>query len=115
MNNKSLSLASLQGQFENLRQQLVKSGYISQGSVQDRTRRKGGGAGYQWTRKVGRKTITVSLTHAQFQQMKEAISNRRHLARCLGRMEKLSRRIIFESNPHPDRRKRLSNRVLGFN
>ena len=36
-------------------------GYISQGSIQDRTARKGGGAGDQWTRKVVQKTVTGGI------------------------------------------------------
>ena len=35
---------------------------IRQGSVQDRTARHGGG--YEWTRKVEQKTITLSLTQS---------------------------------------------------
>lgn len=115
MKAKSLSLARLNGQFERLRRQLAQGGYISAGSVQDRTTRKGGGAGYQWTRKVGQKTVTVSLTPEQFEEMKQAIANQRELRRCIAEMEKISRRIIFQSNPHPARRKRLSSTVLGLN
>jgi len=96
-------------------QQLSQVGLISQGSVQDRTARQGGGAGYQWTRKVAKKTITVSLTGEQFVKLKEAVGNYRQVRQHLQRMEGLSRRIIFETSPHPDRRKRLSNKVLGIN
>jgi len=32
------------------------------------TARQGGGAGYQWTRKVARKTITVALNAEEFFQ-----------------------------------------------
>jgi len=84
-------------------------------AVQDRTARKGGGAGYQWTRKVAAKTVTVSLTAEQFARMKEAVTNYRDLRRQLARMERLSRQIIFQLAPHPSRRKRLSQKVLGTN
>jgi hypothetical protein len=104
-----------QREFERLRQRLSRLGYISQGSVQDRTARKGGGAGYQWTRKVAGKTVTVSLTADQFGRMKEAVTNYRHLRRKLKQMERLSRQIIFELAPHPSRRKRLGQKVLGTN
>lgn len=107
------SLAQLQGQFEQRRQALALGGLISQGSVQDRTRRQGGGAGYQWTRKVAQKTITVALTAEQFQQMKQAVRNYRELRRQLKELEKLSRKIIFLGAPHPHRRKCLSQAVLG--
>jgi hypothetical protein len=105
----------LQRQYEQLRQRLGQLGYISQGSVQDRTDRQGGGAGFQWTRKVAQKTITVSLTAEQFVGMKAAVTNYRLLRRQLKEMEKLSRRIIFQVAPHPSRRKRLSQKVLGLN
>jgi hypothetical protein len=110
--NKS-SASSAQQQFQRLRRCLSQLGYISQGSVQDRTARKGGGAGYQWTRKVAQKTVTVSLTQEQFIQMKTATDNYRMLRRQLRQLEKLSRSIIFDNAPHPRRRKNLSRKVLG--
>ena len=115
--NKKLTAAPspLERKYDRLRKQLAHLGPISQGSVQDRTARKGGGAGYQWTRKVAQKTITVSLTPEQFAQMNEAVKNYRHLRRQLKTMEMLSRRIIFQTTPHPDRHKRLSQKVLGTN
>jgi hypothetical protein len=113
MRKKLPSLAQLQRQYEQLRQPLAQIGYLSQGSVQDRTRRPGGGAGYQWTRKVARKTVTVALTAEQFQMLKDAVSNYRKVRQQLQQMEKLSRQIIFQSAPHPGRRKHLSRTVLG--
>lgn len=113
--NQRPALPTAQGQYEQLRRQLARLGPISQGSVQDRTARKGGGAGYQWTRKVIGKTITVSLTPEQFAKMKEAVSNYRLLRRQLRKMENLSRQMIFKSNPHPRRRKHLTQKVLGIN
>jgi|SRR5580700_1004431 hypothetical protein len=103
----------VQRQYDQLRRRLTRLGYISQGSVQDRTARKGGGAGYQWTRKVARKTVTVSLTAEQFVQMKQATNNYRQLRQLLRRMEALSRTILFANSPHPNRHKRLSAKVLG--
>jgi hypothetical protein len=99
--------------YEQLRRRLRQVGLISQGSVQDRTARKGGGAGYQWTRKVAQKTVSVSLTPEQFRQMKRAVANYKNLRRHLQQMERLSRSIIFENTPHPTRRKHLSRKVLG--
>ena len=113
MHEKIQTLSRLKWQYETLRQPLGQIGYISQGSVQDRTARQGGGAGYQWTRKVAQKTVTVSLTAEQFAQLKEAIRNYRRLRQKLKQMEKLSRRIIFQSAPHPRRCKHLSQNVLG--
>jgi hypothetical protein len=113
--DRGLKVTGLERQYEHWRQRLTQLGYISQGSVQDRTARIGGGAGYQWTRKVARKTITVSLTKEQFEQMREAVSSYRQLRRLLRQMESLSRRIIFQGAPHLHRRKRLSSKVLGTN
>ena len=107
------SLAQLQAQYEQWRRPLAQIGYPSQGSVQDRTTRQGGGAGYQWTRKMAGKTVTVALTAEQFQKMKQAVGNYRKVRRLLRELEKLSRRIIFQGTPHPMRRKRLSQNVLG--
>jgi hypothetical protein len=113
MNERTQPLAQLQRRYEQLRRPLGQIGLITQGSVQDRTGRRGGGAGYQWTRKVDQKTVTVSLTAEQFGKMKEAVTNYRRLRRQLRELEKLSRCIIFQANPHPGRRKRLSHKVLG--
>jgi hypothetical protein len=104
---------SSERQYERLRRRLSHLGLISQGSVQDRTQRQGGGAGYQWTRKVAAKTVTVSLTQEQFTQMRQAVANYRQLRRLLKEMEQVSRRIIFENAPHEGRRKKLSRKLLG--
>ena len=113
MSQKPQSIGQLERRYDQLRQPLGQIGYISQGSVQDRTNRQGGGAGYQWTRKVAQKTVTVSLTAEQFAKMKAAVGNYRKLRKQLKQLEKLSRCIIFQSAPHPDRRKTLSQKVLG--
>jgi hypothetical protein len=113
MNKSAQPLAQLQRQYERLRRPLSRIGLISQGSVQDRTARQGGGAGYQWTRKVDQKTVTVALTSEQFTNMKEAVDNYRSLRQQLKHMENLSRQIIFQTTPHAHRRKRLSQKVLG--
>lgn len=104
-----------QREYERLRHNLSQLGYISQGSVQDRTHREGGGAGYQWTRKVAGKTVTVALTADQFAHLKEAVGNYRNLRRQLQQMERLSRQIIFQMAPHHARHKRLTQKVLGIN
>ena len=110
---KTDSITSWQGQYDRLRRRLSHLGWISQGSVQDRTDRKGGGVGYQWTRKVAAKTVTVALTREQFSKMSQAVANYRQLRRLLKEMEKVSRSVIFQTAPHAARRKRLSRKVLG--
>jgi hypothetical protein len=99
---------------ERLRAGLAETGLISRGSVQNRMWRQRG-RGYQWTRKVAGKTVTVALTPEQYEKMKEAVANERALQKTIAEMERLSRRIIFESSPHPGRRKSLSDNVLGLN
>jgi len=107
------ALASARRTFAELRDGLSQLGHISQGSVQDRTHRQGGGAGYQWTRKVAQKTVSVALTPEQFQLMKAATANYQQLRKTLKRMETLSRVILFGTAPHTARLKRLSPKVLG--
>ena len=109
------SPAQWERQYTRCRKELSRIGYISQGSVQDRTARTGGGAGYQWTRKVAGKTVTVALTAEQFQALRRAVNNRRKFSAIVRQMEKLSRKIIFHNHPHTARRKRLSSSVLGLN
>jgi len=100
-------------QYERLRHQLAQTGYISRGSVMARSASTSGRSGYQWTRKVGGKTVSVSLSPEQFQAMKQAVSNERRLHRIIERMEKLSRQILFQIAADTRRRKPLSKKVLG--
>src|SRR5882672_4481708 len=55
------ALAALKAQYHRLRQSLARIGYISQGSVLQRSVAASGRSGYQWTRKVAQKTVSVSL------------------------------------------------------
>lgn len=114
MQKKSNPTASLQRQYERLCSRLASTGYISHGSVLDRSTLRPPRSGYQWTRKVARKTITVALSPEQFQSLRQAIHNRRHLQKTLGRMEKLSRQILFGTLPDTQRRKSLPKNVLGL-
>jgi hypothetical protein len=103
----------LKVEYAQLRARLARLGWISQGYVQDR----GPGAGgpcYQWTRKVKGKTVSVALSQEQFQALQTAIVNWKEAQEILQRMQALSRRVIFETLPHPSRRKRLGKRVLGL-
>src|SRR5437773_10227104 len=105
--------ARLQKQYEDLRQQLARTGYISRGSVLARSVTTSGRSGYQWTRKVAGKTVSVSLSTEQFQAMKQAVSNQRMLHRTIDQMEKISRQIVFQTTADTHRRKRLNKKVLG--
>lgn len=112
---KTSPVGQLQRRFEHARLQLGQTGYVTHGSVQDRTDRTGGGAGYQWTRKVAGRTITVALNAEQFAQLQQAVANYRRLQRQIRELEQLSRSIIFHQSPHLTRRKPLPKKVLGTN
>ena len=114
MKNSSRSLVALEKQYDQLRRSLAQTGYISQGSVLARSAATSGRSGYQWTRKVAQKTISVALSPQQFVAMKEAILNERKLWKTIRKMETISRQILFASLPDTRRRKRLANKVLGL-
>lgn len=115
VNNTLETLAALKDAYRRLRRRLGRIGYISQGSVQQRTVAASGRSGYQWTRKVAQKTVSVALSAAQFEAMQAAVTNERELWKTIQEMERVSRRIIFASTPDTQRRKRLSKKVLGLN
>lgn len=109
---KTARVETLQREYQRLSTTLATIGYISQGSVLDRSTLHPPRSGYQWTRKVDQKTITVALSPEQFQAVRKAVQNRRKLAKTLSRMENLSRQILFSSLPDTRRRKPLSKKVL---
>ena len=115
MHDTPESLAALKAEYRRLRQSLTRIGYLSQGSVQQRSVAASGRSGYQWTRKVAQKTVSVALSQQQFEAMKEAVANERKLWKIVQEMERVSRRIIFASASDTRRRKRLSKKVLGLN
>jgi hypothetical protein len=114
MKNKFASTDALHRQFQRLSASLATTGYISQGSVLDRSKLRPPRSGYQWTRKVARKTITVALSREQFGSLGEAIQNRRQLEKTIAQMEKLSRQILFKTVPDTNRRKSLPKKILGL-
>src|SRR6266436_3626082 len=115
MKNHSRSLRALDRQYDRLRRRLARIGYISQGSVLQRSVATSGRSGYQWTRKVAQKTVSVSLSSTQFETMKQAVDNERELWKIVQQMERISRQIIFGSTSDTHRRKRLTKKVLGVN
>ena len=112
--NKADLLQSLQRQYQSLSASLAGIGYISQGSVLDRSTLHRPRSGYQWTRKVARITITVALSRDQFLSLRKAVQNRRRLQKTIQKMERLSRRILFETLPDTNRRKPMPKKVLGL-
>ena len=114
MNKKLSSPESLRSEYQRLCAALADTGYVSQGSVLDRSTLRRPRSGYQWTRKVARKTITVSLSRQQFEALRHAIENRRRLQKTIAQMERLSRQILFHTLPDTHRRKSLPKKVLGL-
>jgi cyclopropane fatty-acyl-phospholipid synthase-like methyltransferase len=110
---KTSASASRQKQYARLRTQLADIGWISEGYVQDRGP-GAGGACYPWTRKVKGKTVCVALSKEQYEWLKQAIANWRALQKTLRQMQRLSREELFDSIPGPQRRKKLSMKVLGL-
>jgi len=110
---KSPPLQTLEREYRRLSRRLAGIGYISQGSVLDRSTLRPPRSGYQWTRKLAQKTVTVALSPEQFEHLRKAIENRRALAKTLAQMEKLSRQILFSTLPDTRRRKPLPKKVLG--
>jgi cyclopropane fatty-acyl-phospholipid synthase-like methyltransferase len=110
---KGPPLESWESQYAQLRHRLAGVGWISEGYAQDR----GPGAGgpcYQWTRKVKGKTVSVALSKEQYEWLRKAIAEWRVLQATLKEMQRLSREVLFNTVPHPPRRKRLGKRVLGL-
>ena len=103
----------LEQRYERLRQKLARIGYISRGSVLARSVATSGRSGYQWTRKVAGKTVSVALSYEQFEAMKQAVANHRELRKTVEQMEKVSRQFLFQNTADTRRRKPLSQKVLG--
>jgi virulence-associated protein VapD len=103
----------LTADYRQLQRQLSRVGYLSQGSVLERAPTQQGSR-YIWTRKVLAKTVTVALSKQQYQWLRQAVNNQREMERIVSEMQKLSRKILFQTIPGPSRRKSLSKRVLGL-
>jgi flagella basal body P-ring formation protein FlgA len=112
MKNVLQTRPDLQQKYATLRQSLARIGYISGGSVLDRAKLKPPRTGYQWTRKVGQKTVTVALSADQFQAMQKAVANAKRLRQTVRAMEVLSRQILFATTPDTRRFKPLKPRDL---
>jgi virulence-associated protein VapD len=105
--------SGLPQEYRQLQRQLLRLGYVSQGSVFKRAPGQQG-SHYVWTRKVRAKTVTIALSLEQYQWLRQAADNQRKLNRIVGQMQTLSRQILFETVPGVVRRKRLTKKVLGL-
>ena len=77
MKNKSAPSPELPVAYRRLRDQLSQVGWIALGSVLERSQPGQGGPCYQWSRRVGQKTVTVALSAEPFAWLPEAIANQR--------------------------------------
>ena len=59
------------------KKKLPKLGWIALGSLVERNQPGQGGPRYQWSRRVGAKTVTVALSAEQFEWLQHAIANQR--------------------------------------
>lgn len=106
---------ALPAQYRRLRRQLGQLGWVALGSLVERTKPGQGGPRYQWSRRVGRKTVTVALSAEQFSWLQSAIANQRRAWDILSRLQQLSLKFMWKHLPAAPRRKSLSNKTLGLN
>jgi hypothetical protein len=107
--------SGLPPEYERLRQKLSKIGWIALGSLVERNKPGQGGPRYQWSRRVGPKTVTVALSAEQFKWLQQAISSQREVWDILMNLQQLTAQHALEKIPGPPRRKRLTKRRLGLN
>jgi hypothetical protein len=100
--------------YRRLRQKLSKISWIALGSLIERNKPGQGGPRYQWSRRVGAKTLTVALSAAQFAWLRQAISNQREVWDILMELQQLTAKHALENIAGPPRRKRLSKKKLGL-
>jgi phosphodiesterase/alkaline phosphatase D-like protein len=101
--------------YRRLRQKLSCIGWIALGSLVERDKPGQGGPRYQWSRRIGPKTVTVALSAEQFSWLKRAVSNQREVWDVLMQLQQLTAQHALENLPGPPRRKRLSKKRLGLN
>jgi hypothetical protein len=89
--------------------------WIALGSVLERNQPGQGGPRYQWSRRVGKKTVTVALSAEQFAWLQEAIANQRKVWDILAQMQQMTVEYMLHNLPHPQRRKHLTKKRLGLN
>ena len=112
---KSKPSAGLPPAYRALRQRLATLGWLALGSLVERGRPGQGGPRYQWSRRLGTKTVTLALSREQFEWLQAAIANQRQAWEILQQMQKLTAQYMLKNLPNPPRRKRLSKRNLGLN
>ena len=110
-----IAAATLPVAYRRLRARLNQIGWIALGSVVERNQPGQGGPRYQWSRRVGGKTVTVALSAEQFVWLQAAIANQRAVWDILARLQQLTVQHMWKTLPSTTRRKRLSKKTLGLN
>jgi hypothetical protein len=105
----------LPAEYQRLRRRLGQVGWIALGSLVERTKPGQGGPRYQWSRRVGDKTVTVALSAEQYEWLKQAIANQRTVWADLMRMQQITAEYMLQNLPNPPRRKHLTKKTLGLN
>lgn len=111
----SNNAGNLPAAYQRLRQRLAQVQWIALGSLVERNQPGQGGPRYQWSRRIGSKTVTVALSIEQFEWLKGAIANQREVWDILMQMQQLTADHLLQNLPNPPRRKRLSKKRLGLN
>jgi hypothetical protein len=109
------STQQLPPQYQCLRRKLSNIGWIALGSLVERDKPGQGGPRYQWSRRVGPKTVTVALSAEQFSWLKQAIRNQREVWDILMQLQQLTAQHALKNISGPPRRKRLSKKKMGLN
>lgn len=115
MKTSRAKTSPLSAEYRPLQARLAKIGWIALGSLLERDRPGQGGPRYQWSRRVGRKTVTVALSAEQFEWLKQAVANQRQVWDILLQMQLLSLQYMWKNLPQASRRKRLSKKTMGLN
>ena len=105
----------LPAEYRRLRAKLSSIGWIALGSLVERDKPSQGGPRYQWSRRIGAKTVTVALSAEQFDWLKQAIANQRKVWDILLELQRLTAQHALRNIPGPARRKPLSKKRLGLN
>lgn len=99
-------LAQLQQDYQAVKAQIQTLGYVIPGSVQKRQYRCGKpncrcvlegllhGPYYQWTRKIGGKTVNINLDQESAQIVKRWIHNNHKLRQLCRRLERISLTVL---------------------
>lgn len=107
LSRRRSKLRRLERTYAGLRRSLGEVGYLFPGSVMKRFMPCGKpscrcaadasqqhGPYYDWTRKVGGKTVTVRLTEEQARLSEAGIQNRRKFKEIVARMQEISTQIV---------------------